>query len=424
MRLSAFSILPRLLALLGAAAVSATALAAGDAPLAGDPALSVAAVLDAALARDPAAAIVDARAAEAGVLASRARSWLADDAAVGVRGQDSGPLGRSGIRETEGGLDLPIWRPGQRGAARELADGSRAQRDAEERGRTLRVAGEVREAIWDVAVAQARVVQAGQALAAAQALETAVERRIALGDAAAADLLPARDWRLDREARLQEAEVVRIHAELAYRLLTGLDRVPARADEVDDHRVADAEAAEATAGGDDPWLAASSARLARARAEAALARSSRGGNPVLTVGARRELGGPDNVDITSLGVGVRVPLGTSAASRAPEAAAAIAVAEAESALKLAERRQVYLRHEAEHEREAALRARDRLQERAGLAERELVNAAKGWAAGELDLADRLRVESRAREVLGDAAVADLEYRRAVARHHQILGVLP
>lgn len=421
MRSPAPLFLSRLLALVCAATLSATALAAEDTPLAGDPALSVTAVLDAALARDPAAAIVDARSAEAGVLASRARSWLADDAAVGLRGQDSGPLGRSGIRETEGGLDLPIWRPGQRGAARDVADGSRAQRDAEARSRTLRVAGEVREAIWDVAVAQARVAQAREALAAAQTLEAAVDRRVALGDAAAADRLPARDWRLDREARLQEAEVVRIHAELAYRLLTGLDRVPAQADEADDHRVADAEAA---ASGEDPWLAADAAQLARARAEAALARSSRGGNPVLMLGARRELGGPDNTDINSLGVGVRVPLGIGAASRAPEAAAAIAVAEAESALKRAERRQIYLRHEAEHEREAALRARDRLQERAGIAERELVNAAKGWAAGELDFADRLRVETRAREVLGDAAVADLEYRRAVARHHQILGVLP
>lgn len=388
-----------------------------EARLVVDPALSLKAVLDAALARDPGAAVVEARAAETRVLGRRAGGWLADDLAFDLRRFDSGPFGRSGIRETEGGLDLPIWRPGQRAAASRLADGSRAQREAESISRELRVAGDVREAVWAAAISHTRLDQAERALVDARALEAAVARRIELGDAAAADLLPARDWRLEHEARVQEADVVRVHAELAWRLLTGLDRLPARVDELD----RDAHEGEADS---DPWLAAPKAQLDRARAETDLARRSRGGNPVITLGARRELGGPDNTDIDSLGLGVRIPLGLGAASRVPEAAAAVAAAQAESELALAARRQDYLRHEAEHERHAALRARDRLAERAGLAERELANAAKAWSVGEIGLAERLLVETRARGVLADAAVADLEYRRAIARHHQILGVLP
>jgi len=381
----------------------------GDVALHADPALALPAVFAAALARDPARAVIDAREAEARVLDARAASLLAGDVALGLRWQDSGPLGRSGIRETEGGLELPIWRLGQRAAAEQLAAGSRAQRDAEGPSRALRVAGAA------VAVARARVDQAQVALAAARQLETAVRRRIEVGELAAAAALQASDWRLDREARLQEAEIVRVHAELDYRLLTGLDALPATFSEalVDAH---------GTPG--NPLLAPLQAQLTRARAETELARRSRGGNPRLTVGARNELGGPDNGNVASIGVGISIPLGISAASRAPEAAAAVAAAQAESELALAERRYQYLHHEAEHEFTAANEARERLRTRAALAERELANAAKAFAVGEIGLAERLLIETRARGVLGDAAAAELEQGRAIARLNQIQGVMP
>lgn len=387
----------------------------GDVALVADPSLRLPAVFAAALARDPARAVIDAREAEARVLDARAASLLAGDVALGLRWQDSGPLGRSGIRETEGGLELPIWRLGQRAAAEQLAVGSRAQRDAEGPSRALRVAGAVREAVWAVAVARARVDQAQVALVAARQLEAAVRRRIEVGELAAADALQASDWRLDREARLQEAEIVRVHAELDYRLMTGLDALPATFSEalVDAH---------GTPG--NPLLAPLQAQLTRARAETELARRSRGGNPRLTVGARNELGGPDNGNVASIGVGISIPLGISAASRAPEAAAAVAAAQAESELALAERRYQYLHHEAEHEFTAANEARERLRTRAALAERELANAAKAFAVGEIGLAERLLIETRARGVLGDAAAAELEQGRAIARLNQIQGVMP
>lgn len=380
-----------------------------------DPALSLRAVVALALSHDPAAAVVEARLAESQVLDARAGSLLAGDIAVGLRWQDSGPLGRSGIREAEGGLELPIWKLGQRDAASRLAAGSRAQRDAEMLGRELRVAGEVREAVWNAAVARVRVQQAENALHAAAALEASVTRRIEVGEQAAADGIPARDWRLDREARLQEAEIVLVHAELSYRLLTGLDRLPAPVDEAVSGPRAD---------GVNPWLAPIEAQLARARAETDFARRSRGGNALLTVGARNELGGPNNTDVASIGVGISIPLGLTAASRAPEAAAAVAAAQAESELALAQRRYRYLHHEAEHEYEAAGLARDRLRERAALAERELANAAKAFSVGEIGLAERLLIETRARSVLGDAAAAELEHGRAIARLNQIQGVMP
>jgi len=399
----------------GPAEVSGNDRPVGDAGLGNDAGLSLQAVVAAALARDPAVAVVDARGEEARVLKARADSLLAGDAALGLRWQDSGPLGRSGIREAEGGVDLPIWRLGQRDAAARLAAGSQAQRDAEAPSRALRVAGEVREAVWAVALARIRVAQADAALAAAQALEAVVRRGIEVGEQAAADALPAGDWRLDREARRQDAEIVLVHAELNYRLLTGLDRLPAA--------IAETTAA-ARGDGVNPLLAPLAAQLARARAETDFARRSRGGNPRLTLGARNELGGPDNGNVASIGVGLSIPLGISAASRAPEAAAAIVAAQAETELALAERRYQYQHHEAEHELEAAAEARNRLRQRAALADRELANAAKAFAAGEIGVAERLLIETRARGVLGDAAGAELEHGRAIARLNQIQGVMP
>lgn len=386
-----------------------------DTRLADDAALSVAAVTAAALARDPAAAVVEARDLEARTLRSRAGSWIAGDPSVGLRWQDSGPLGRSGIREYEGGLDLPIWKLGQRDAAARLAQGGRAQADAEALSRELRVAGDVRESVWAVAIARARLKQAQEALAAAKALEAVVERRVAVGDQAPADRIPARDWRLDREARVQEVEIVLVHAELAYRLLTGLESLPVRFDEA---------VAPARADGLNPWLAPQLAHAERAQAELALARRSRGGHPVLTLGARNELGGPDNGPITSVGAGLSIPLGVAAASRSAEAAAAVIAAQADSELALSRRRYQYLHHEVEHEFEAAGIASKRLRDRAGLAERELANADKAFSVGEIGLAERLLIETRARAVLGDAAAAELEYGRAAARFNQVQGVMP
>lgn len=404
-------------ALVGALIIAGSARAAeeADVRLQEDAALSLRQVVSAALERDPAAAVVEARAAEARTLDGRAGSWIAADPSIALRWQDSGPLGRSGIREYEGGLELPLWKLGQREAAARLARDGRSQADAEALARELRIVGEVRESLWSVAMARVRLKQAEEALAAARTLEAAVERRVAVGDQAPADRIPARDWRLDREARVQDADIVRVHAELAYRLLTGLERLPVRFEEA---------AAPARGDGLNPWLAPQQAHAERAQSELALARRSRGGSPVLTLGARNELGGPDNGPVTSLGAGLSIPLGVAAASRSAEAAAAVVAAQADSELALSRRRYEYLHHEAEHEFEAARIARDRLRDRAGLAGRELANADKAFAVGEIGLAERLLIETRARAVLGDAAAAELEYGRATARFNQIQGVLP
>lgn len=417
---AAVGLLATLSVLLAGPALAVTAVepppeAVESQPLLLDAELGLAEVLAMALARDPGRVVGDARAAEARQLGSRAGSWLAGDAVIGLRWQDSAPVDRRGIRESEGGLDLPIWRLGQRDAAAAVAEGGRQQSEAEAQMRRLRVAGDVRETAWAVALARVRVAEAEQALAAARALEAVVDKRIAVGDQAPADALSARDYRLERESHLQDAQIVRVHAELSYRLLTGLDRLPAALTEA----VAGARANDAP----NPHLAMSEAQVQRARAEADLARRSRGGNPRLTVGARNEIGG-DGRDIVSLGVGVSIPLGLSASARGPEAQAAVQAAQAESELALARRRYVYQQHEAEHEYEAAGRSRTRSRERAELARRELANAAKAFGVGEIGLAERLLIEIRARGALAEAATAELQYGLAIARFNQIQGQLP
>lgn len=385
------------------------------APLTLDARLDLAQVLSMALLRDPALVVTEARAAEARQLERRAASWLAGDVVVGLRWQDSAPIDRRGIRESEGGLDLPIWRLGQRDAASAVADVGRQQSEAERLSRRLRVAGEVREAAWTVALARVRVTEAEQALSAALALEASVDKRIKVGDQAPADALSARDYRLEREARLQEAQIVRVHAELSYRLLTGLDSLPAALIEPLANSLAD--------GAPNPHLAMAEAQRQRAQAEADLARRSRGGNPRLTVGARNEIGG-DGRGIVSLGVGLNIPLGLSAAARGPEAQAAVLAAQADSDLAMARRRYIYQQHEVEHEYEAAGLARSRSRERAELARRELSNAAKAFSVGEIGLAERLLIETRARGALAEAATSELQYGLAIARFNQIQGQLP
>lgn len=113
--------------LLTAALPAAAQLAASHAdeheqPVVRDPALTLSAALDGALARAPGGALPQARLNESRVLAERADSLLSAPPAVQMRYQTDRLPGRGGgLRELEAGLELPLWRGGQRDALRREA---------------------------------------------------------------------------------------------------------------------------------------------------------------------------------------------------------------------------------------------------------------------------------------------------------------
>ncbi len=322
----------------------------------------------------------------------------------------------AGRRETEIGVAVPLWLPGQRAARAGTADAAAAQALATEQVARLRLAGELREAAWQIAAAQAELVQAGTQAQGLRQLADDVERRVRAGDLARADALAAQAEYLAAVA-LQSEVHQRLQAVRArWTLLTGLAGAP------------DLNAAtnDLTPGSSPPHpelqLASQSTEVARQRVE--LMRRSRRDAPELTVGVRQDVPGRAEASQGSLVVGLRLPFGTDDRNRPLEAAAL-------SELDVAQTQEQRLRERVDSEIAAArdaLRAAqaqlDAETARAGLLRERAALIDKSFRAGETPLPDLLRALAAAAQADSAAARQTAALGLARARLQQSLGLLP
>lgn len=323
--------------------------------------------------------------------------------------------GNAGRRETEVGVAVPLWLPGQRAARADTADAGAAQAQAAEQVARLRLAGELREAAWQLAALQAELAQLDSQAQALKQLADDVERRVRAGDLARADALAAQaeQWatsalQADARQRLQAARA-------RWTLLTGLVAGP------DPTPAAGVDAAPATPH-PDLQLAVRSTELARKRVD--LMRHSRRDAPELTLGMRQDVPGRAEASQASLVVALRLPFGTDDRNRPLEA---LALAELDVAQtheqRLRERldsdiaaaRDVQRSAEAQLEAETT-RAR-LLRERAALID-------KSFRAGETPLPDLLRALAAAAQADTAATRQTTALGLARARLQQALGLLP
>jgi len=377
------------------------------------PAADLAQAVDAALQRHPAYQTLAAADYEASALDRRARSLVSDQPSLSLHLQDDRLASDTGLREWEAGLDLPLWRPGQRRAARDLGDSARDEAALRHRALALQVAGEVREAAWTLAITRNRARLAEQELVTARELEAQVQTLLARGDVPRTDLLLAREETLQREAAFNTAHTEARHALMAWRALTGTTDLPARL-------------AEPRASADlatNPLLAEAQALAARALAEQALVREQAGGAPVLTVGGRSEDDGFGQTR-DSLGVGLSIPLGLKSHRGPADGAAARQLAAAQAERDRQHRQLSLAVAEAEEAIAMSTQTLTIARARHELAAENLRLARKAYALGETGLADLLRVQARAFSAERDTVLRELERDRAIARYNQALGVAP
>jgi len=393
-----------------AGATSADELSGAAAPR--DPRLTLTEVVDAAWQHHPYVTLPAVQQEEADALSRRARSLIGADPAVMLRHEAARAGGGTELREWEAGVELPLWRLGERSASRRV--GEEARRSAETSAALLRlqVAGEVRETIWTLALAQNALALAQTDFASASELEAQVARRVANGDLAQTDLLLARDETLQRRAFVQDAELALRHARLAYRRLTGLDALPESIQESPAQHFPGME--------EHPALNAPAARAARTRAELELVTKTAGGHPVLFLGGRT-IDDPVGGNVDSLQVSITFPLG-SAHSDSRRAEAAVALAESQGVLGQARRALERMQQEETDALEAAHLALALAQERASVAGDSVRLARRAFDLGELPLAEYLRVRHRALTAGHEAAQRELELQRQIARYNQALGV--
>jgi len=359
---------------------------------------------------------LSARDIEARTLMDRARSWFSSPASLAVRYQTDKPWDDVSLREYEFGLEVPLWRLGQRRAARSLGTAAIADSKAAVMALRHEVTGLLRATLWELERAENALGAVQDGARVAQELLRVVERRYEAGDLPFGETLLMRSTVLERQAFVIEAEALLVDAERAYQSLTGFNERPLTFAEPLTERE-DFDAAH-------PWLALADTELGRARAEQALVSRAANGAPTLTIGPRRERAAFSDYSADSLGISVSMPFGGSV-HRSAEIAAAARVTARAQAQRLQLLRQLELElHEARHSLLVIEASLELAQRRSALAARSFEMSQQAFTQGEMTLLELLRREETAlstqREVIG----FEVARQSAIAQINQAIGVWP
>lgn len=377
-------------------------------------AVNLRAALDQAWERSPEAQVLEARRGESAAHAVAANSLLPGAPAI-VLGHRSDRLNDDvGVREWEAGIELPVWLPGQRGARQREARVGRSGLEASVRALRLKLAGALREAIWQLRAAEAQTRLDETRVQTAEKLAEDVVKRVRAGELAKTDLnLAQNEWRSAQAALLQSRHLL-LQAQQAYAELTGDTTLPEDS----------AESAQAKALADDhPLIEEARRAIEVAQAQAEVARQSRRDNPEVVVSTRRERSNPDPSHST-VALAVRLPLATDARNLPLTSAAQTALTGAQSEYRRLQIALEYRRQQADQ----ALQAADQLLELAGqqraAARENLGLIQKAFDLGETDLFALLRARTAAFEAEQAYSQQEIAQALARARLNQAQGVLP
>jgi outer membrane protein TolC len=371
------------------------------------------------LRQHPDSARLNARAATADVWVARTRGlrgWLADAPALSMRYQSDRWNTDQGLTEYEAGVLLPLWTPAQRQRSRSVSHALTGEVQATAERLRWEAAGTARELVWQLAEAEAALHSSLEAAGVREHAANAMQRRHAVGDAARKDVLLSEADRLAGSRRVIDTRAAVADAARRYRAITGLSQRPGFE--------AETVSAQAAIDDDHPLIAWAMSRLRSARAEHAAAERNASGNPALLIGPRRERGVDTNRYETSVGMTLTVPLPAVRLTRSKTAASAEAVADAQATLLRARRDLSLSLHEAEHELhvvEAALQAAGAEHDAA----RQVYDMSRrAFEAGELPLAELLRLQTSWLEAAERLALLDVRRNRTISAYNQATGNTP
>ena len=349
--------------------------------------------------------------------ARAARAWTPEPPALELSAKSDRLNKNAGTREYGAGVSVPVWLPGERGRAGELAEAESRVVDSRLGAARLRLAGQVREAWWNWQRARIESDVARDQLDNARRLAGDVARRTKAGDLARADQHQADGAVASAESSVAQSRAALAAAALHFRGLTGLQpdaSVTAEAEPAADAGIADAH----------PTLQELKDRAAVADRSAVLASTRSRANPEVVLATTRDRVAFSEPYAQTLTLGVRIPFGGGPRHDSRVASARAEAIELQAQLAM-ERARLQAEHEAARARVEAGRAqlsaagrRERLaRETRGFFE-------KSFRLGETDLPTRLRIEAEAAEAERQAARARIELAASVSALRQALGLLP
>lgn len=378
-------------------------------------AASLRTALDKAWENSPQAQTLEARRAESDAQAVAANSLLPGAPAVilGHRGDQLNS--NAGKREWEAGIALPIWLPGQRDARQRQAQAGKDGLEANIRALRLKLAGELREAIWQVRQAEAQTRLDEERALTAKKLAEDVARRVLAGELAKTDLnLAQNEWRTAQAAVLHSRNR-QLQAQQAYATLTGMTALPDGVSEIaqpkplpDDH----------------PLLEEARLAIEAAQAQVRVAMNSRRDSPEVELSTRRERGNLNDPYASTVAISLRLPFSTDARNLPRSSAAQTALTGAHSGYARVRLTLEYHGQQAEQALQAADQVLDLARQQRAAARENLDLIQKSFSLGESDLFTLLRARAAAFEAEQSYNQQEIAQALAHARLNQAQGVLP
>jgi len=384
-------------------------------PVESDATLSLSKVVDITLEKYPDATWLNSLEEEAAALSQRGNSWTAGASQAGLRFQEA----TSGtLHYIDAYVQVPLWNLGQRDAEQTLAKQAENSAMSQVIAAKLRVAGLIRGALWDMALANIGYEQAKIELAITDQLLGKVQRRVELGDLPRADLLLAQSESLQKRSVVTLAEAELMHARKRYSSITQITKTPKDYQE----KLADTLKIQQS----HPALVAINHLIERKQAELNGIKLVGSGQTNLAVGINsdRFTNDPRSNQTESFNIGVTVPFGGSA-HLAPH----VAALNVELNKLIAMREQLsrdleQAHHEAEHNLEVnrvELGIANELQQ---VAEEHLKMTQSSFSVGEINLMDLLKIQSRTQQAVLNAKQRAVMLQRDIALYNQAVGVTP
>jgi cobalt-zinc-cadmium efflux system outer membrane protein len=374
------------------------------------------AAVDAAVSRNAGLQGAAARQALAAAKQRSAAAFLPGAPTLGAAYVTDQVIRNRNARDAELSLATPIWLPREGTASVRAANADLSRLEAEGARQVLEVAGQVREALAAVAVAEADQRASQARLRDARSLEADLARRVRGRDAAEVELLVATADRIEAEATLLERTAILEASRVDYRTLTGLAPDTAALNEP--------AAPAAQARPPDPRVVEAQRAVEVARANRELAGIQVRDSPeVGLIGRRtRDIGG--TVYDHSLGVQLRIPFATETRNAPRRAASEVEYTDAVAALAKLERELGGGESRARIELAGALAARDLAARRAAVFERQRSLFERSFTEGNTALADLIRARTLAFQADAVRERADVGARQARGRLNQALGLMP
>jgi len=371
--------------------------------------------LDQAWEKSPEAQTLEARRAESDAQRVAANSLLPGAPALILGHRNDQLSSNNGVREWEAGIALPLWLPGQRDARQRQAQIGQIGLEANILGLRLRLAGELREAIWQVRQVEAQIrLDEARALTAKKLAED-VAKRVQAGELAKTDLnLAQNEWRTAQAAILQNRNRL-LQAQQAYATLTGTTVLP------DDM----AEGAQSKSlSSDHPLMEEARLAIEVAQAQMRVTNQSRRDNPELELSTRRARDNQNDTYAGTVALALRLPLATNARNLPLTTAAQTALTRAQSEYTRVRLTLEYQLQQAVQALQAADQLLDLTRQQRAAAWENLDLIQKSFSLGESDLFTLLRARTAAFEA--EQAYNQQEIAQALsrARLNQAQGVLP